>query len=332
MAIRGDGSPMSPTEFLDYAEGLRQTAEQLTKLKLPVAEDFRDGPPCLQVLGARGFIPGSRNEGLFNLAVFARKMFPDTWVDKVAELNQRYMTPPLPDVEVAGVVKSAGRKGYCYSCSKPPIKQHCNMSLCRTRKYGIGPMTGMPQLTNLVKYDSTPPVWFVDIEGGGRMELKTEDLQAPMNFQRRCMETLNSMPPLLKREQWQELVNALMSGVTVVPAPADATPAGQMLDHLERFCTGKAQAKAKEELLLPEKPWHDSGRHYFKLNDFMAYLERQHFREYKPAQVASILQDRGGEAHTFALKNKQVKCWSFPEFSKQDGAHELPPIQDKEHF
>lgn len=331
-AVRGDGSLMGLADFLDYADSVKQTASSLLKLRLLVAEDFKDGPPCLQVLAAKGFIAGTRNDSLFNLAVFAQKAMPDTWVDFLHELNERYMKPPLARQEVDGVAKSATRKGYCYACGKPPIKQHCNMSLCRTRKFGIGPMTGMPEMRNLTKYDSVPPVWFLDIEEGGRMELRTEDLQSPLNFQRRCMEVLNSMPPILKRDNWQEIINTLMKGLNIIPAPADASPAGQMLDHLERFCTGRAQAKSKEELLLPEKPWHDSGRHYFKLSDFMAFLDRHHFRDFKPAQVASLMQDRGGENHIFSLKGKSVKCWSFPEFAAQMTAHELPHIEDKEIF
>ena len=38
-----------------------------------------DGPPCLQILCAEKISEGGRNNGLFNIGVYLRKAFPDSW-------------------------------------------------------------------------------------------------------------------------------------------------------------------------------------------------------------------------------------------------------------
>ena len=46
---------------------------------------FSDGPPCLQALAASGFPQGTRNMGLFNMGVYARSKFGDTWKEVLEE-------------------------------------------------------------------------------------------------------------------------------------------------------------------------------------------------------------------------------------------------------
>ena len=74
-----------------------------------------------------------------------------------------------------------------------PMSSHCNQSVCRGLKHGIG-TTSMPAISGLSVILSEPRLWFLDIDGR-RLELTTEELQAPRLFQRACMEQLNFMPP-----------------------------------------------------------------------------------------------------------------------------------------
>jgi hypothetical protein len=134
--IQGRGVQLG--EFLDHAESFRVTAKQLEAAEPASGELFADGPPCLQSLAPGGFPEGTRNEGLFNVAVYFRMKNPDGWEDDVRQFNQDKMDPPLPNSEVRGVLKSAGRKEYWYGCSKPPLSSCCNKKLCYTREFGIG--------------------------------------------------------------------------------------------------------------------------------------------------------------------------------------------------
>lgn len=323
-AIKRTGERMSIDEFIETAESMRITGTELEQAGLSVAEDLVDGPPCLEHLLAHGLPAGTRNDGLFNIGVFLRKAFPDNWEVMLEDYNTKYLSPPLSASEVISIQRSLEKKEYVYTCHKPPIKAHCQASKCRLRRYGVGPSQGMPVLAGLTKYDSQPPIWFLDVDGGGRIELSTEDLQNQIRFQRRCMDTLNIMTPLQQKQVWQSIVQNLLESVVVIEVPADATPIGQLLEQLERFCCGRVQARNKDEMLLG-KPWKNEGRHYFRLADFIAYLERQKLQHPGLHRVTAILKDNGAEHHFFNLKGKGTNCWSVPEYTEQTSSHE--PLQ-----
>lgn len=327
-----EGAPLSIEEFLEYAQALKVSPEQLLKVSVQGVGDLTDGPPCLQHLAKIGCPPGTRNDGLFNYAVYARKSNPGNWEETLFKYNSKFLRPPLTDEEVRAVIKSASRKEYIYTCSKPPVKQHCNSGLCRSRKHGVGTMVGMPTFSNLTKFDSRPPVWFLDIDGGGRLELSTEDMQMQNRFQKRCMEGLNMMPMSIKPGVWHSMMQALLEKVTIIEAPPDASPTGQLFEYLETFCTSRAQARNRDELLLG-KPWVEHNRCYFKLSSFIEFLERKHFRSFTPTQVSSQLKEAfGGEHRFFKIKDKGCNTWSVPAFNIQKEGHDIPPIDDKENF
>jgi hypothetical protein len=186
----------------------------------------------------------------------------------------------------------------------------------------------MPIISGLIKYNSQPPVWFMDVDGGGRLELSTSDLQHQEGFQRRCMESLNMMPPPLNKTAWQQLIQGLLDGVTVVEVPKDSSPSGQLLEHVERFCLGRAQAHDRNDILLG-KPWFDEDKkvHCFRMTDLLTYLENKKFREFKVHQITSILQQNGGDHIFFNIKGKGINCWTVPAFQRQEEGHDLPDYE-----
>ena len=97
-----------------------------------------DGPPCLQILAQNKISEGGRNNGLFNLGVYLRKAYPDTWDAELLTYNMQYLDPPLPLGEVNIVAKQLEKKDYAYKRNDSPINAHCNKTLCLTRRHGIG--------------------------------------------------------------------------------------------------------------------------------------------------------------------------------------------------
>jgi len=321
---------MDPDTFADAALKGRLTQKQLEKLEIKApTQAFDDGPPCLQHLAGQGFPAGTRNNGLFNVAVYCRKRDPDKWQPAMEEFNVKLMDPPLSSTEVQGVIKSASRKDYQYTCSKAPIAPYCNAAVCKLRKFGIDGSNDLPAIHSLTKFNTTPPIWFLDVDGGGRLELETDDLQNQRRFQRKCMEKLNTMPNKMSDQAWTKLINHLLENLTVVEAPVDASPIGQLMEHVERFCTGRVQAKNRDELLLG-KPWTEDDRHYFRVADLMAYLDRMHFRDYRVHQVTSILKGQDAEHHFFNCKGKGVNCWSIKAFEKHDEDFDTPKLEGKD--
>jgi hypothetical protein len=196
------------------------------------------------------------------------------------------------------------------------------------REFGIGGESGHLVLKDLVKYDTQPPIWFVTIVGLGRLELTTDDLQKQVNFQRRCMESLNVIPVLMSKEQWQIIIQELMAEVNILAVPKDASLKGLLFEHLEKFCTSNVQARDKEEILRG-KAWTDEEYHWFRLSDFYSYLERIRFKEFKIQNIASILQEEGAKHQAVCLKGINRQIWKFPRFNKSDEKYKVPEIEDK---
>jgi hypothetical protein len=189
---------LSIKEFIKIATDGRKTQGEFDSFTVELLPDLQDGPPCLQFLVTKGFMAGTRNDGMFNLAIYLKRSKPDSWQSLVNEFNIKFFDPPLLAHEIEGVIKSVRKKDYDYTCGKAPLNPHCNSGVCRLRKYGVGALIDMPILAALTKYDSRPPIWFVDVEGGGRLELETADLQNQQRFQKVCLDMLNIMTPIVK--------------------------------------------------------------------------------------------------------------------------------------
>ncbi len=321
-AVDVEGDAMPPEKFLEYVDSIRQ---DLAWFEEPIVlfEDFPDGPPCLQVLANLGYPKGTRNDGLYNIGVYLKKSNPDDWENQLDVLNHKYMSPALSLPEVQGVAKSLRRKDYNYTCTKQPICYHCNATLCRTRKYGVGGGQGrFPSLGGLTKLDTRPPIWFWTVDGI-RIELTTSDLQDPRAFQRRCIECINQMPPLPKGPVWEAAVQHAMDSLTVVEAPFDASPEGQFWEMLESFCTGRGQAMSREEIVLG-RPYTEEGRTYFRLVDLVKFLQVHKFVEFRTVKIASILKDHGSEHHVDNFRGRTVNYWSVPAFAAQSRSFDVP--------
>lgn len=321
-----DNHKMTLKEFIAYADLKKISELDLTQYKTPISDELPHGPPCLQHLTSQGFPDGTRNQGLFNLGVYAQKASPDGWQKLTEEMNQKFMKPPLSPKEVLTTIASLTKKEYNYSCKKTPICEHCNVSICRTRKYGVGENSGMPTLGTLTKLDSDPPIWFIDIEGGGRLELSTDDLQNPLRFQRRCLEVMNMMPTLPRRQDWQVIVTTLLEGITVVPVAKEATPTGQLLLHLEDFCVNRVGGD-EAECMIRGLVWNNDGHHHFRLTDFVQYLERKKFTEFRLNKITSVLRDYHAVTKGVnVVKGKYINTICIPYF-KQDITKFIPPTQ-----
>jgi len=300
-AFNDDGSAATLTEFLDKAEASAITEDQLdvllSKSAAPVDDKLKDGPPCLQALLRQGFPEGTRNNGLFNLGV------------------------SLDLKEVNIVADQIKKKDYQYKCADQPICSFCNKDLCRSRKYGVGGGANTPTVANLRKYDSEPPLWFLDVNGSP-VELDTEGLQKQPRFQILCMEQINFMPRTITRQAWEAQMNNLLGQMVgtegaVISTSDDTSLRGQFYDMLEEFSTHMQSAMDREEILL-RRPWTDEeeGRTYFRLKDFEAFLKRNKFFDYRSNKIAQRLRDIDGRAEQFRIKGRTVRCWSIPAFAK----------------
>jgi hypothetical protein len=325
-AIKDDGTSATLEEFYQLYDAHVQTPEQIGTLTQDTNSSdiiVKDGPPCLQHLCRQKISEGGRNNGLFNLGVYLRKAYPDEWESKILEYNGQFLDPPLPLNEVNTVAKQLEKKDYAYRCSDAPICAHCNKDLCQTRKFGIASAAAGASVANLRKYNSTPPVWFMDVNGEP-LELDTDALLSQPTFQKACMEQLNFMPRTVSKQNWEGRISTLMSEMrdnesAVMEVAQDASTSGQFYDYLEEFCRHLQQAQDKEEILL-RRPWtdEDSNKTYFRLRDFEAHLRKNKFFEFKSHKIAQRLRDISGESTVLKIKGRAVRVWSIPAFESAD--------------
>jgi len=337
-AFLDDGTSATLDEFFELHQQFVQTPEEIIKLQTSSKGDnkvIKDGPPCLQILCTDKISEGGRNNGLFNLGVYLRKAFPDSWEDEILKHNMEYLSPPLPLNEVNVVAKQLQRKEYAYMCSDAPINACCNKTLCQTRKFGVGAMLLGAEMANLRKYNSTPPVWFLDINGEP-LELDTEALLNQATFQKSCMEQLNFMPRSVQKQSWEGRIGALLTEMkendtAIIEVAEDASIGGQFYDYLEEFCRHLQVAQDREEILL-RRPWTDEedGITYFRLKDLEGFLRKNKFFEYKSHKIAQRLRDINGESIVLKIKGRAVRVWKIPAFESADVLLDTPEFNTQE--
>lgn len=337
--LNGDG--VDPEAFLTAASGRQITLEQLRQFTLVDESEYEayipDGPPCLQIMCRNGITAGGRNNALMAIGVYLKMAHPDDWRTRIEEYNRRVVSPPLDAGEVLMLVRSLEKKAYHYTCDKEPLASYCDKRTCVKRKYGVrggegGDEVDFPMIGGLTKIETFPPIWFLDVEGHRMGPMSTEDLQLQPRFQRVCIEQINRMPPQLKPNKWNQLINALLASVQTVEMPDDSSDAGLTWQHLEKFCTGRAQCSEFEELLVSDKPFTDdvNGLTYFKLQDFITYLERRRFKNMTPQQLAVLLRERGAQSERRKIKGKDVTLWIIPRFETTDVTLSAPSFENND--
>jgi len=323
-AFDAGGKALDLEEFLDLAEKQRCNLSDLERHTLRKQEqpDLKDYPPCIRRIVAAGGFSVNRNISLFHAGVAVKKENPDNWRDALEEFNARFMTPPLPASEVAGVQGQHAKKEYGFLCNQSPMKDYCDKELCRQAKYGIGGGGhSMPELSGLTVMLSDPRVYYLNVNGK-RVELTTRELNNPRDFQLKCLEALRIRPPLLKESEWNDLVNKLLSESTEVEVAPELTYAGQFQALLEEYCTSRIRAMSREEVMMG-KPWTENGFHHFQISGLESFLQKKNFTHFNRTQIQEqIKRINGTEHYTKHLRVKlqdgrktAVRVWVVPEFT-----------------
>ena len=336
-----DGEPLSLSEFEEYATACAITNEQLADIHVHApyqssrddpngdAGSFPEGPPCLQILERKGGFPeGTRNDGMYNVAIYLKKRNPDNWANEFADYNKTMCDPPLSNSEIQTLIKSVSRKDYDYSCKKAPICNFCHRRECRTREYGVGETAeggGKPEIGHLVKYEGDPVIWFAEVEGH-RIMLTTEELLNQNLLKRKVAEALNRVITSLPQPRWDKYLDGKMSQCDVVEVPEDASPKGQFYLLVEQYCTGMAQATSKEELAHRLTPFNTGeGYVWFRSRGLLDYLNNHGFKYKSEHHVWQMLRELGAETKFVNVKGKGFNVWILPEFAT---AQEDAPIPD----
>jgi hypothetical protein len=314
-AINDNGSSCTLEEFYQLYDVYACSEEQVKQIKIEdkkIEEAFPAGPPCLNKLASTGFGEGSRNNALFNIAVYYKQAHPDSWEDKIVEANLKYMEPKLSNGEVQQLIKSVNRKGYDkYRCKDAPINAVCQSGLCRTKRFGVGfGEEEMPMLGNLTKYKSTPPQWFLDVDGT-RIELKTEQLYSSPLFALACLDQANLVVPVPKAKDWKQFfLKPMMNSLQEVEPLESLNPTNQLTGLLQDWTTNRQSARTMEDV-FNKLPYTDENKEftYFRMDDFYAFLKKNNWEmdKTKTGNLIKRLKDVFVDEERIRIKKQQPR-------------------------
>jgi len=314
-AINDNGDAASLEEFYKLYDLYSCSEDSLKQIKIEekkIEEAFPAGPPCLNKLASTGFGEGSRNNALFNIAVYYKQAHPDSWEDKIVEANIKYMEPKLSNGEVQQLIKSVNRKGYDkYRCKDAPINAVCQSGLCRTKRFGVGfGEEEMPMLGNLTKYKSSPPQWFLDVDGT-RIELKTEQLYSSPLFALACLDQANLVVPVPKAKDWKQFfLKPMMNNLQEVEPLESLNPTNQLTGLLQDWTTNRQSARTMDDV-FNKLPFTDENKEftYFRMDDFYAFLKKNNWEmdKIKTGNLLKRLDDTFVSEERVRIKKQQPR-------------------------
>jgi hypothetical protein len=226
-------------------EKLENISNDLIKKELTGgAEEFKDGPPCLEILSKNKMTDG-RDRFLYNYMVMAKKKYPDNWGKMVLKAGRNYFEfdQIWTDDYIEKKIKHWEKQEKGHTCHDDLLAPVCIKSECVKRKFGIisDKKINWPLMTNLIKVDFKPdPEYYftVEREDGETVQVHAKDVNKIKDQQELrglIMAQADFPPPPIKGMDFFEIQKALFSTIdTVQPAPG-TTPMEILKKHLKDY-------------------------------------------------------------------------------------------------
>ena len=252
VALDPSGQEMSFELFLNCIELNKVTAEQLKEISDNIiqkeltggADEFKDGPPCLEILSKEKMTDG-RDRFLYNYMVFAKKKYTDNWAKMVLKAGRNYFEfdEIWVDDHIEKKIKHWEKQEKGYSCTSDLLAPVCIKSECVKRKFGIisDKKISWPRLSNLTKVDFKPdPEYYFDVEreDGESVTVHAKsknEIKDQQELRGLIMAQADEIPPPIKAMDFYEIIKALVATQdTVQPAPG-TTPMEILKKHLKHY-------------------------------------------------------------------------------------------------
>ena len=293
-ALDPAGNEMSFELFLNCIELNKVTSEQLKeissnliqKVLMGGAEEFKDGPPCLEILSKNKMTDG-RDRFLYNYMVFGKKKYSDDWKNKVLQAGRNYFefNQTWTDDFIQSKIKSWDKETKGHTCSDPLLAPVCVKSECVKRKFGIisDKKIDWPLMTNLIKVDFKPdPEYYFTVENkkGESVPVHAKDvnkIKDQKELRGLIMAQADVFPPPIKAMDFHAMINALLDTVdTVQPAPG--TRPIEILKKLLKEHINGPQATTHNSF-LSGNVLKDKEYAYFVYDDFYNFLKENEWRK-----------------------------------------------------
>ena len=291
-------------------------------------------PPCLKKLQEIGLGEGYRNQGLFNFAVFYRKSDPANWEQRLLDHNRNFVSPSLPDREIRGVIGSAARTKYQYTCEQSPIRDYCDADTCRTLKFGVGHKPWDESdafedvvISNLKRISSDPPVFVFDVNGR-EIESPWEVLYNFKLLRSLIGERLSMLISPMKQPQWETQLRDLLEKRQDIDAPEDASTSGLVLSKFHEFLGLRERAINKEDIARGI-PVQDGAYVLFRAGDFKHYLQAHKLDKLEIGNVFNLLRKDGCVHRSIEIGKRNITVWAYPlaKINEQTGDFTIADFQ-----
>ena len=270
-------------KIYDFFERYKEKAMSLDELKnLKITNDkegddyFRGMPPCLTTLLSDGVPNGQRNNCMYNVGVYLKKRYSekDAWQKHMFKYNEEFMKPPLDVGEINTLIESLDGKEYRYKCKDEPIHSFCDAKKCSMKEFGVGDDVPAPEITQIKKYESDPPIYFVSLDGE-TVEVDDATLHDPEKFSLACMNQIGMPMMPVPKHAWRKLLIKLFNnsgkGVETIPAPYSSKLEVQLTEILADYIN-KAPGKELNDVLRGIAYTDKEGDTFFQFKSFWRYL------------------------------------------------------------
>ena len=308
-AFDDKGNVLNLDGFLAEVEKKSLTTEELKKLSLKKEKsEFHDAPYCIEAyLTENGKVQkGSRDNFLFQYAVFAKKKYGESYEDEVHKFHHKYFEEALRPKEIEKIIKQADKKDWGYKCKDQPMCQFCNKSLCRIRKFGIGEDSVITDVGNVTQYgNNDDAIYHITINQESTIVCTVEELYDQHKFRKKCLVKTKSMPPMMSRNDYDAFVTSLVSKAIEVKTDEEMTPEGQFKIVLAKYISNQANAVDIDDILNGQCFVDDEeNKVYFRIDQLQEYMRNRKHAALSTNQVAVFIRSLGGDSTKRKLNNK----------------------------
>jgi len=372
IAVAYTGDELDFETFIETVKLNLQTEESLKKFTDKIitdelnggAEEFIDGPPCLQritkELKEKNIkLTDGRDRFLFNFMVFAKKKYGDSWEKEVDRASEEYMQYDRvwDKGKVQQKIKSWQKETAGHTCGEEPIVNKCFKSECIKRKFGIRSdlKKNWPMLTALERIDYRPDPEFylnVTLDDNTVVQIHAKDINkiSEMKELRKLIASQTKIiPPKIKDNEFQIILDSLWSNIKIMSPPKGTDPISILRKHLYDYIQdvrAKSHTSFASGAVLISKVKDLSGDFAFFIYD--NFYEELKSREWKLDQqrTASLIersfsgafdkQKRYPKQEKEKKENPPIRCLRIPmsifsqENSEEKEEHELIEFENTE--
>jgi hypothetical protein len=261
-----DGTTFTFDQFIDVIDANTYTADELEEFTIEHtrsllnggAEEFNDGPPCLQILTKEPLTDG-RDRFLYNYMVFAKKKYPDDWEKMVIAAPGKYFKPDANGIidwsedKTKKKLKSWVRETKGHTCTEDPIQPVCMKAECRKRAFGYlsDKKRVFPALSGLQKITYPEPQYTFNVtlsDGQTTKEVRAKNIKQIIeldNIRAIIGAAADMVPPKIKQNEFQDILDNLFPPKLTTPPPKGTTPKELLEEYLLTYLNGpKAQTHA----------------------------------------------------------------------------------------